>query len=546
MHSSNMHASRSAVDALLKDLGAEPLFSSIKDQPMSIPTPLNGPNNSQALAYRPANAVQQDQKAFSDAFVSLLQRINSGEQQQTTQSFNHELSQNQFSNPNSNQVGLPNPISIMNEIHQRHRRSSVPPKYSFSIDSTTGYFYCQLDAFGKTFKTERPSLRKQQAKEEAALLALRNFVNDDNSSDNNNNNRLGGSELMRLYDSNFNYLENRTDIPSKSEAWYRKQLNEFPGKQPRVILLEFCQMHRLPVPSYNAYNDYVGNTYFECSVGDRIFKSDKTFPRSNEARDYIAGIAFDAIYREICETEREQSRRRNELGQDMSRSSLLNFLENHTSSHISSPVTSSRSTNPNINNNNINNNQIPLLNNYNTSLTLPSTSSNANSGTHLNELTSGLVLPNFNHEIPNIKVEEARPLERDVSIILPNEGNTGNINYSTRDQHQSSSSPISFHPYRSPGRERFPQNPGFNNNNSQFTKKSGGFCKKFTSLLYEMAQAKRWTPPEFNYENGVNGFVCVCSIQDCLFRGKAFSRKMDAKESAAEEAYRFLTRNYRV
>jgi len=77
-------------------------------------------------------------------------------------------------------------------------------------------------------------------------------------------------------------------------------------------------------------------------------------------------------------------------------------------------------------------------------------------------------------------------------------------------------------------------------------KKNAGFCKKFTSLLYEMAQSKRWTPPEFSYENGVNGFVCVCNVQDYLFRGKAFSRKMDAKESAAEEAYRFLTRNFRV
>ncbi|PKY48205.1 hypothetical protein RhiirA4_544463 [Rhizophagus irregularis] len=162
-----------------------------------------------------------------------------------------------------------------------------------------------------------------------------------------------------------------------------------------------------------------------------------------------------------------------------------------------------------------------------------------NNSSHLNEITASLVLPNYSHEVSNIKIEESNPLSpqsMDIPIIKPEESNI-------RDQLQTTSSPISYHPYRTVGRERFPQNPSYNN--TQFIKKNTGFCKKFTSLLYEMSQSKRWTPPEFNFENGINGFICVCSVQDYMFRGKACSRKADAKESAAEEAYRFLARNNR-
>ncbi|CAB4481204.1 hypothetical protein RhiirA1_439473 [Rhizophagus irregularis] len=745
MYPSNMHASRSAVDALLKDLGAEPLFSSINDPPPGIPVSYNN--------YNPVQSSEQN--AFSEAFISLLQRINQQNaqnlpntqniqniqnlqnQQQlhnSSQIFGQSIQQQQQQqnqNLNSNQVGLPNPISILNEMHQRNRGSSIPPKYSFTIDPNTGNFYCQLEVFGKVFKTERPTLRKQQAKEEAALMALRNLVNENNSSDGNR--RVLGSDIMKLYEPSFsNYPENRTEIISKSESWYRKQLNEFPGKQPRVILLEFCQMHRLSTPSYQPLNDYNGHTYYECSVGDRRFKSDKSFVKSSEAKDYVAHIAFEILFKEMCEKER-----RNDVGQVDTRS-ILNFIENHITSSPSSNINSSHSnfgsplsnisphsnlgsphsnlssplsnlgsplsnlsphsnlnsphsnlgsshsnissphslmnsshsdvklnvgsshlnvTNPysnfgyspnppsHLNNSSltglhnpqsgvtnshlnmgslhtaINNLHSGLSNphssvtnphnphssahnpyssvtnphnpqssitsshfNMNTNphlsmggphsnvnnsshLTMDSPRSNVdssfatnitsphshlnssylnvnnphtnNNSSHLNEITASLVLPNYSHEVSNIKIEESNPLSpqsMDIPIIKPEESNI-------RDQLQTASSPISYHPYRTVGRERFPQNPSYNNN--QFIKKNTGFCKKFTSLLYEMSQSKRWTPPEFNFENGINGFICVCSVQDYMFRGKACSRKADAKESAAEEAYRFLARNNR-
>jgi hypothetical protein len=754
-NNSNMHASRSAVDALLKDLGAEPLFSSINDPPPGIPVPLNEQNYKPAPAsYNTFNTIQDQnpQNAFSEAFVSLLQRINQQNAQnlQNTQNIQNIQNQQHIQNSSqmfgqgmqqqqqqqslnqSSQVGLPNPISILNEMHQRNRGSSVPPQYSFTIDPNTGNFYCQLEVFGKIFKTERPTLRKQQAKEEAALMALRNLVSETNPSDNR---RVIGSDIMKLYEPSFNnYPENRTEIICKSESWYRKQLKDFPSKQPRVILLEFCQMHRLPSPTYQPFNDYNGNTYYECMVGDRYFKSDRSFVKSSEAKDYVARIAFDVLYREMCEKER-----RSDAGQ-VDTKSILNFIENHVTSnpssisslsnissphsnlgsphsnlgsphsnignphsnigsphsHMSSPhsdiklnigsshlnVTNSYSnfsnssnpphltnsnfigshnpqsgvtnshlnmgslhagvsnlnlhsgmsnphssvTNPhnpyssitnqhnqyssvtsphnpqsNITNSHLsmNNPQSSItnshlsMNNPHSSITNPHLSmssphssvnnshlimgnshsnvdsslatniisphSNLNSShlnisnphtnigsTHLNEITSSLILPNYSHEVSNIKVEEANPLSPpniDSPIIKTEESNM-------RDQLQSNQSPlsssISYHPYRTVGRERFPQNPSYNSNNiNQFTKKNAGFCKKFTSLLYEMSQSKRWTPPEFNYENGINGFVCVCSIQNHLFRGKPCSRKADAKESAAEEAYRFLTRPHR-
>src|SRR2546429_4205530 len=73
-----MHASRVDVDVLLKNLGAEPFFNntSIND-PHTVHTsphvpPLSVNNKPLAITY-PA---QHDQNALSDAFVSLLQRIN--------------------------------------------------------------------------------------------------------------------------------------------------------------------------------------------------------------------------------------------------------------------------------------------------------------------------------------------------------------------------------------------------------------------------------------------------------------------------------------
>jgi len=747
-----MHASRSAVDALLKDLGAEPLFSSINDPAPGIPVSLNEQNNysPSSVPYNNFNTVQSD---FSEAFISLLQRINQQNTQNiqniqnqqsiqnSPQNFGNQgiqqqqqqnLNLNQLNLSNSNQVGLPNPISILNEMHQRNRGSGIPPQYSFTIDPNTGYFYCQLEVFGKVFKTERPTVRKQQAKEEAALMALRNLVNDNNSSDGNR--RAIGSDIMRLYEPSFgnNYSENRADIISKSESWYKKQLSDFPGKQPRVILLEFCQMHRLPNPTFQPLNDYNGHTYFECRVGDRYFKSDKSFIKSSEAKDYVANIAFNVLFREMCEKEK-----RNDGGQIDARS-ILNLIENHltsnpnqninsSNSNISSPhsnfssphsnisnisnphshmnsphsdvklnigsshlnVTNSYSnfnnppnpshltnssghnpqsgitnshlslgslhpgannlhsgisnphsnvtnphnshsivtnshnpyssvtsphnpqssiTNPHLNmsnpHSNVNNSHLFMGNSHSnvdsslaTNITSPHSShlnsshlnsshlnsshlnsshlnsshlnsshlnsshlnsshlnsshlnsshlnvSNPHMNTnnpHLNEITTSLMLPNYSHEISNIKVEETNPL------TSPNM-DMSNIKSEERDQLQpnnSVSSPISYHPYRTVGRERFPQNPSYNST-TQFAKKNTGFCKKFTSLLYEMSQSKRWTPPEFNFENGINGFICVCSIQDYLFKGKACSRKADAKESAAEEAYRFLARTHR-
>jgi len=701
MYTSNMRTSRSA-EALLKDLGAEPLFSSINDPAPGIPVPLNEQNNyNQSPApYNNFNSVQSD---FSEAFCSLLQRINN--HQQNTQNLqntqNMQNIQNQQPIQNSSQIfgqgiqqqppppqpqnrnlnqstlsssNLPNPISILNEMHQRNRGSGIPPTYNFTMDSNTGYFYCQLEVFGKIFKTERPTLRKQQAKEDAALMALRNLVNENNSSDGNR--RVIGSELYEP--SSGNYHDNRTEIISKSESWYNKQLKDFPTKQPRVILLEFCQMHRLPTPIYQPLNDYNGHTYFECRVGDRYFKSDKSFIKSSEAKDYVAHIAFGVLFREMCEKEKK-----NDVGQ-VDAKSILNYIENHIlsspssninspHSNISSPHSNFGSPHSNISNiNNISNqhshlnsphsdvklnigsshlnvtnsysnfnnppnpshlsnsgvtgshnqqsgvtnshlvlsglhnnlhsnlhsnvtnphNSLSVVTNSYSSVTSPlnpqssivtnphlnmsnphtnvnnshlfmgNSHSNVDSSlaanitsphphlnnthhmntnnTHLNEITAGLVLPStFNHEAPNIKVEETNSLSPP-GLDMPN------IKPEERDQLQSNipvSSPISYHPYRTVGRERFPQNPSYNS--TQFTKKNTGFCKKFTSLLYEMSQSKRWTPPEFNFENGINGFVCVCSVQDYLFKGKACSRKSDAKESAAEEAYRFLARVHR-
>ncbi|CAG8638724.1 2786_t:CDS:1 [Funneliformis caledonium] len=482
------------IDSLLKNLGAEPLFSSVNDTSSSSNTSSHGLSEIKV-------------PMITNTSSTLIQSFN---KTQNTQKLNKQM-------PNE-EVAIGNPISILNEIYQREKKSSFPPNYSFTIDPTTGRFYCQLEIFGKVFKTERPTIKKQQAKEDAALMALRNEII---SSD-------GGSSIINLH---LNYLENRTDIIGKSESWYRKQLNDSPTKKPRVILLEFCQMHHLPNPIYQPRNDYTGNTLCDCIIGERTFKGDKGFLRVNDSKDYVSNMAFHALYKEYCNAEKFQIRKFQEDGQE------TNLNESDITSSTSSIFNSSHLNEINLNNLLLPvDEDIPNIKVEDSLVEIPNNkfeegsnnfkfNSHSTRSQYLNEINSNNLLT-FDQDIPNIKIEDSISSLAEIPNNKFEEG-SNNFNFnsnSTRSQQQNtSSSTISFHPY-----QRSTKNAGY---------------KKYTSLLYEMVQSKRWLRPDFTFENGIDGYVCKVSVKDYLFKGEAFNRKMDAKESASEVAYRYLTKD---
>ncbi|CAG8460971.1 6427_t:CDS:2 [Diversispora eburnea] len=188
-----------------------------------------------------------------------------------------------------------NPISLLNELQQRFK-TFKPPLYAFSTDQYGG-FICELEVFGKIYKNSKSRPRKQEAKEDAALLAISEIVKQNIPEITESLNK----DLIEMYDPG---MRNELTFIPKSQTWFQKQLKDWPGKKPRVILLEFCQMHHLPTPMYVERNDIIG-FLFDCRVGERIFNSDnKNFCKQADAKDYIAAKTFSILYEEFCELER--------------------------------------------------------------------------------------------------------------------------------------------------------------------------------------------------------------------------------------------------
>ncbi|CAG8828369.1 16235_t:CDS:2, partial [Gigaspora margarita] len=278
---------RIPIDILLQDLGAEPLFAAIQDQ--------QSKNSFSNISVQHAPYKQESMEA-RDVYDSLMKRITPTSQPPPEQSLsinNHNI-----------QLATPNPISILNELHQRLRTGKLPI-YEFLIEPTSGRFDCKLEIFGKIYRTNQPRTRKQQAKEDVALIALKDIVNE------NSHPAIAdsvGQDVLNHFEPPDKNSIAENFIP-RSEIWYRKQLSDHPEKKPRVILLEYCQMKRLPTPEYRGRTDERGRYFFDCAIGDRIFSAEGVgFLKTADAKDCIAAKSFSLLYQEFCEQERQQEK----------------------------------------------------------------------------------------------------------------------------------------------------------------------------------------------------------------------------------------------
>ncbi|CAG8795960.1 10779_t:CDS:1, partial [Racocetra persica] len=581
----------------------------------------------------------------------------------------------------------PNPISILNELHQRLRTGKLP-MYEFLIEPTSGRFDCKLEIFGKIYRTDQPRVRKQQAKEDVALIALKDLVNESSYPGIADS---VGQDVMNHFEPPDKNSVDENFMP-KSEIWYRKQLIDHPEKKPRVILLEYCQMKRLSTPEYRGRTDERGRYFFDCVVGDRIFSAEGVgFLKMADAKDCIAAKAFSLLYQEFCEQERLQEKSlrnasdsypvknmrailpppgnlpvtngmstkstlsisnsnnqivpNNYIGlnlssaaNDISTASLvlpsldeeLQFKnDSHESSRIhsltasllptnseqslASPLSSTstdrsliqtmsstttdRSFVPQLSSTSTDRSLIPALPSTSTdrslTSTLPSTSTDRSFiPTMTSTSTDRSLVPTMTSAsterslVPTmtsasterslVPTMSSTSTERSLAptmssasterSLVPTMSSTNTdrsfsaLTSTSTDRSFSatsststdrslilpSSSQISnngYHPYRALNSpiQRFPHHQSSSSQNIPI--RNDVQAKRFTSLLYEKAQAKRWDRPNFDFINAVGGFYCKVTINNLTFTGKVCSKKADAKEDAAEIAYCHLVKN---
>jgi len=319
---------KSKIDILLQNLGAEVIQApSIKDEPMSdvkIKKEFDDDHNSSFASHNYLTHQHQeeiDSSSLPPTYIDFIKKIKKDDLQIITN--------------NSS------PVSALNELHQKLKFPKTP-KYDYTLDPVTGKFFCKLEIFGNVFRTTSPTVRKQQAKEDVAKAALSRILTDINNNLNNNfnlvnvnngnnskmlglNNKLHSNINNNINSSNinsnsnhlgpdsFNMLQSEKgpqsqnfDSMTKSEGWYRKQLMEFPDKNSRAMLLEFCQLHKLPEPQYELRVDNNGLYYCDCYIGKRPFKIEEGSVNEDRAKDLTAVKVFIRIFQEFCEHEKMQ------------------------------------------------------------------------------------------------------------------------------------------------------------------------------------------------------------------------------------------------
>jgi hypothetical protein len=188
-------------------------------------------------------------------------------------------------------------VSFINTIYQK-KKMHAPPNYEFSqvTSGHTSGFIAKLSFFGTIFHSETPKPKKQDAKEEVARIAVNKLQRIEPELVEEIQKELGrsGKSIKPL----------KREISNlKSEIWLSKQDT---NKRWCVILLEFCQTYKLSAPTYKQSHDFQGNYIFEVEVGTRRFKSPHARFSKKDAQDSVAKVAFDILFKEQLDREQEE------------------------------------------------------------------------------------------------------------------------------------------------------------------------------------------------------------------------------------------------
>ncbi|CAG8714271.1 24066_t:CDS:1 [Racocetra persica] len=309
--------SSSSLDSSLSALGAQPMYSSAQEggDTFSKGKQVNGKDDSSTNSSMPAASLPQQENG------KLSHATTSGPNQQLRIYQNHD-------DPTEEVDESPfiNPISFLNTMHQK-LKTTAPPVYSFSHDATTGQFYCQVHFCGQTYQNQTARPKKQQAKEEVASIAMRDLslrmsditalirtdlirahvAASQKAKFGGGKNQPGnGAMVVHSRQMSQQITPHPLELIPKSVQWYRKQTelaNNGQPKRPCVLLLEFCQMHKLGQPVYSMRDDGRGNYLFDCTIAGRVFNPEIALWHKNDAKDHVSSIAFNVLYGECVARE---------------------------------------------------------------------------------------------------------------------------------------------------------------------------------------------------------------------------------------------------
>ncbi|CAG8573831.1 10396_t:CDS:1 [Paraglomus occultum] len=440
-------------------------------------------------------------------------------------------------------------VSFINTIYQK-KKLHEPPNYEFTQQN--GQFLATLSFFGKTFRGETFKPKKQDAKEEVARVAVR---------------ELRQME-PRLVDDIERELERSTRTTKsqrrvetsslKCETWLKKQDK---NKRSCVSLLEFCQTFKYGSPTYKQSHDFQGNYIFEVEVGNKRFKSPHAMFSKKEAQDLAAKIALEALFKEQQKKEFDEQ----EMFKQPSYASGLagrDIFDTYSYTeteklydHSGRPSCSYAGTEnvepvfPTVSGTSVPG-CAPIGQLFNRPVERDSTTANSS----FYSVPIGVSMESVRNEDrvpfapsltssglgPPPRSEIVEPMTSNMYVPhMPTQPPSASSMHSVPQPFMSSPSPSPY--YMPPAFSAAPANPTYNPSYTY----SNTPKKRYVSLLYEAAQARKWEPPNFTMHSTSNGgFIGEVRFMGHIFRGRnAFPKKAEAKENISEVAYKFYVDN---
>ncbi|CAG8449048.1 12409_t:CDS:1 [Funneliformis mosseae] len=484
-----------------------------------------------------------------------------------------------------------NPITWLNTIHQK-LRTPAPPIYSYIQEVLANGFYCTVEFLDQRFKSPEPRLKKQEAKEDAAKIALLTLE----------------QQMPIIFKQIKDVLVKASTVPKKetrlcrvgglrqlpkivqpsdtiphSIEWLEKFKATHVNERPCVMLLEFCQYHKLGQPVYHPRQEWEGLIKMDCEVNSRKFSSEHTFWVKKDAKDHVSQIAFDILYNEFVSKEqaeidrkvrtynirqgiyREEPKKIQEIVQPSPpfiNYSVHGYYDNYTNYYTPTmseniqavtnftydqPLGGYQDPNGNTNNN--------LLGNAISFNTQPTVGSYG--------YDSSSIVPFFN----NLEIKST-----DTYVFpTPNASQFGQV--STNASFINVANPSTSLTQTSASNGYHPYAVTVSNNKHAITKKLNGrsrkerrlygttaalhnptrtlekvvsdkngrlLRKKYITLLHELCQRRSWSKPDFDFHSICGGYRSTVTINCRIFTGsKLCPKKSDAKEEVAELAYKF-------
>ncbi|RIA92483.1 hypothetical protein C1645_736299 [Glomus cerebriforme] len=481
-----------------------------------------------------------------------------------------------------------NPITWLNTIHQK-LKTPAPPIYAYTQEVLDKGFYCTVEFLDQRFRSPEIRLKKQEAKEDAARVALLTLEQQMPIIFKRIKDALVKAHTVPKKEGKFckgvrqiGKSVQPSDMFPRSIEWLKKFKETHNNERPCVMLLEFCQYHKLGQPVYHQKQEWDGRFLMDCEINSRKFSSEHLFWVKKDAKDHISQIAFDILYNEFIDKEQADINRR--IKNQKMQQGLYFKEETKKISDVAqqTPLTGF-SSNDHVypsydayNNYYINDNIQAANLTFSQPLGYQDPSGNTNNNTINNTLGCNLQQavdpygcasssPPFFNNIDKPTEAYVLPTSTESQTGLPSTSvsyiNVANPSTSINQTSISNG----FHPYVVPAshcKNEIKKTSGRYRKNKRLcaaaalykpkrapekviSDKNGRLLrKKHVTLLHELCQKRNWERPYFDYHSMYEGYRCTVTINDRIFTGcKLCPKKVDAKEDVAELAYKFYETN---